>query len=349
MKVLIYSIAFMFFLSCSDGSNFNAGKSKSAEEEDDDEDEDDDSADLAAEPAEIAGAFLYCAFWDSEEELEKKARTSDLFEEGSAESVANAAEIGCGLYDTNTYEKVANDNIVMHWEVMNSNSSEAISNVPQKFDADFSTIARVPIAKTSGSIVAKVRSREDGTAGYRIMDIANIVVANARAGIDILNALKIHRMMSNQKTKSTNSNTTSSNEPEDCDTICKVTIGLGIVAKIITPAAPESTKQTMVRNTNTSKHTGENTYKQRKDGSGLVKGAEVGEEEPADEQEKPVEPTEAEPVLDVEEPPAAEVEPTTGTGEDAGADDGAVATADETTASEETTETSTDSAEESSQ
>ena len=57
MKVLIYSIAFMFFLSCSDGSNFNAGKSKSAEEEDDDEDEDDDSADLAAEPAEIAGAL----------------------------------------------------------------------------------------------------------------------------------------------------------------------------------------------------------------------------------------------------------------------------------------------------
>jgi hypothetical protein len=269
MRIIHSSIFFLaiFGFSCTDGSDFGTVGKKLGIDGDESDTSDDDEDDTVEEPTEIAGAFLYCAFWEDDPEIESKAQAAADLEPNSPESVINGPEVACGFYQSNEpFAKVDDKDLTIEWSILANDKEAEATNTKQDFDANFHTIVRVPIEKSGGAIVGKYRGETSNQPGYRMKDIASITESGAKnPDFDLQRHLRNNRSATIALIESPPQNITAAGQEDGCDTMCAIVLGVGIVAKVIQPAAQPETQESISNSANSSSHDGHHRYREVSD------------------------------------------------------------------------------------
>jgi len=259
------SLSMLLLFGCTDASEFGGKAINLGGIKDEASDEEDENEPIS-EPSEVAGAFLYCAFWNDNREIKGKSAAAASLEKNSTRSVLNGPEIACGMYKANyPHDKVEDDDLIVEWSVMSNDQEHAAPTVKQEFDKKFHTIVKVPVDKTGGAIVGKYRSSTSHLPGYRLKDIASITESGAKdPDFEITKYLSQERRRTTQMLLNPPTEITAAGQEIGCDTKCATLIGfgLGIVAAVIQPAAAPEIQRNISNSSNSTSHDGNHRYKE---------------------------------------------------------------------------------------
>jgi hypothetical protein len=159
---------------------------------------DDDDERLADEPAQVAGAFLTCAFMDSKEDVYNKVKRVADGNTTIADGKVPTVDIGCGFYDPKTYAKSNTAGLDMSWLLFITNKRKGLLRT-RPGGKHFDAISAVPVRYILSAIEVKAEDHEGGYATRR-RNISSISAFNAKSGFDA--KVDLDPMVPNQSDKS---------------------------------------------------------------------------------------------------------------------------------------------------